>query len=89
MAGLSAGDRVPDWTVFEAGQQRRLYELLDLGVPTLVTLGDVSDSTRDTYLPWADRVALHQVTIAAQQDLSSAVLMRKRLIVPPISRHGC
>lgn len=67
VAGLSAGDRVPDWSVIVGSEQRRLYEVLDTAVPTLVVVGDVPDDVVTTYLRWADRVALRELTLPAEQ----------------------
>lgn len=67
IAGLNAGDRVPDWTVAVDGGMARLYELLDHRVPTLVTMGAMPDDIVRTHLGWADRVALRDVDVSAEQ----------------------
>jgi hypothetical protein len=56
IGSLRAGDRVPDLRVRDG----RLYDLLDLAIPTLFVTGS---TVPEAYLPWRETIALHHVPI--------------------------
>ena len=62
---LRAGDRVPDFELTAAaGENRRLYDMLDLSTLTLFVTGGAG-RIADAHRPWDDILTVHRVSTAA------------------------